>query len=307
MRVKKRVYLLFASIILIVFIRVIYAFHSQEKASDVLSAARIVTISPSIPPESITPLPTDTPTVTASPSPSLTPSVTYTGYCIGVPVLLYHHIQPGGVAKVAGQTSLTVDNKFFEQQMQYISSVGYTTIFAEELVNALRSHTPLPPKSIVVTLDDGYQDAYEYAYPILKQFHVKATFMIPTGLINVNSGSNAYLSWSELKEMVDSGFVSVGNHTWSHYPMGTKSADKDQYEVSTAQQQLLSNLGKPITVFTYPYGTNAGLQKVQTVLVNNGILGAFSTIDGTRQCDSFIFSLHRRRIGNTFFPSYGIQ
>lgn len=309
-KTKKRGYIALGFLLVVFICHLIYRngilpLHAQTTPASKVLGIQNKVITTSFPSISSTPTPTMMPT--ATPTASLTPPPVYTGYCVNVPVLMYHHIQPGGIAKQAGQSSLTVDNNNFGQQMAYLTTHGYTILFAEDLVNDLRNHTPPPPKSIVITIDDGYQDIYDYAYPILKQYHIKATLMIPTGLMNVSSASNAYLTWGELKEMMASGLISVANHTWSHYAMGTKSADKDQFEVSTAQNQLLSNIGKSITIFAYPYGTGAAAVAERAVLQKNGIVGAFSTIGGTTQCDSFIYSLHRTRIGSTSFPAYGIQ
>ena len=100
-----------------------------------------------------------------SPVPSKTISQTPTpvplsGYCLRVPVLMYHHIQPEAQAKEKGQTALTVDSGFFDKQMQYLAQNGYTTLFANELIDALRNHTGLPAKPVVITIDDGYADNF---------------------------------------------------------------------------------------------------------------------------------------------------
>jgi peptidoglycan/xylan/chitin deacetylase (PgdA/CDA1 family) len=253
-----------------------------------------------------TPTPTFTPTPTVTPTPSPVPMPVYTGYCIHAPVLMYHHLAPYAIAKEKGFTSLNVDNGIFDQQMGYISSHGFTTIFAEDLANALKNHTALPSKSIIVTVDDGYEDMYTYAFPIIKKYNIKTSLMVPTGLMGVNSGTNSYYSWSELKEMVGSGLIKVYNHTFSHFAMSAANIAKDQFEVATAQQQLHDQLGITNTIFAYPYGTNATSQTVQGVLQQNGITGAFSTIGGSYQCDSFIYSLHRIRVGGILFPAFGI-
>ncbi len=85
--------------------------------------------------------------------------------------------------------------------------------------------------------------------------------------------------------------------------MGTGNED---FEISTSQTQLQQNLGRQNTVFAYPNGAGYGLNFVHELLAKYGITGAFSTIGGTYQCDSFIYSLHRTRIGDTTFPAYGI-
>jgi len=114
------------------------------------------------------------------------------------------------------------------------------------------------------------------------------------------------MDWGELRQMVGSGSIFAYDHTWSHYPVGSGSPDKDQYEILTAKQQLESNLGKPVTIFTNPYGSGENNPRVVAELEQDGFSGAFSTIPGSYQCDSFIYSLHRTRIGNTPLFSYGL-
>lgn len=245
-------------------------------------------------------IPSPTPTA----SPTATPTQSYSGFCLHVPVLMYHHVQPWDIAQAHGQTSLSVTPEYFDQQMAAVAQ-RYTPISAQALVDALRSHTTLPSNAIVVTLDDGYEDNYTYAYPIFQKYHVTASLMVPTGLLG-GTGNNSYFTWGELKQMVDSGLIFAYDHTWSHYPVGTGSIEKDQFEIMTAKQQLESNLGKPVTIFVNPYGTGANNPRVVSELQQDGFTGAYSTIGGSYQCDSFIYSLHRIHIGNAPLSAYGL-
>ncbi|HEX7042412.1 MAG TPA: polysaccharide deacetylase family protein [Patescibacteria group bacterium] len=229
-----------------------------------------------------------------------------TGFCLQVPVLMYHHVQPEEIAREKGQTSLTVDNNFFDRQMSYLASNGYHTISAEELVNALVSHTQLPPKTVVVTLDDGYLDNYTYAYPIFQKYHLIGNLMVPTGLLGVTAGTNTYFTWDNLKEMVGSGIIFAYNHTWSHFPLGQGSSDKDLYEINTAQNQLKDHLGINSPILVYPYGSGQNMSRVKNLVKDDGYLAAFSTLYGRFQCDSDMMALPRIHIGNAPLTSYGI-
>lgn len=222
------------------------------------------------------------------------------GFCLRVPVLLYHHIEPYEKAKEAGHAQLTVDSGWFEKQMQYLSENGYTTLFAQELVNALLSHQDIPGKAVVITIDDGYLDNYQYAYSIAKKYNVKLNLMISTGLVE-NTG---YLSWGQIKEMEGSGYVGIYNHTWSHYSLGNATFDKAKQEIETADRQLLQNLDKKATIFTYPYG--AFSQNAVDVLKQNGYKAAFTTTPSFWQCDGFIYRLKRNHVGNAPLSSYGL-
>ncbi len=232
-------------------------------------------------------------------TPSATPTPDY-GYCLYAPVLYYHHIQPESLAIVKKQTSLSVDSTIFAEQMGYLASHGYTTITAKQLVEALRNHTQLPQKSIVITLDDGYGDAYAYAYPVFQKYHINASLFIATGLLE---GSD-YLSWSHLIEMQQSGLIYIVDHTWSHYSLPQGSVDKMTFEINSARDQIQQRTGQIADIFGYPYGSfnNVAI----SVLQQQGFLGAYSTIPGMYQCDSFLMTLHRTRIGNAPLSSYGL-
>lgn len=244
---------------------------------------------------SLTPILSPTPTSIPTPTP-----VPLIGYCLNVPVLMYHHIQPNSEAENKGQKALSIDVDAFDRQMDYLVSSGYTTISAKQLADALINKTSLPQKSIVITIDDGYRDVYQYVYPILQKYRVVANLMIPSGLM----GGTDYLSWGELQEMTRSGLVFVGNHTWSHYSITRGPLDKIKFEIATGKQQLQDYTGQNVETFTYPYGEfndNAIL-----VLKNEGFVAAFSEIPGFWQCDSFIMALHRTRIGNSHLSYYGL-
>ncbi|MFI5206018.1 MAG: polysaccharide deacetylase family protein, partial [Candidatus Paceibacterales bacterium] len=237
----------------------------------------------------------------AAPVASPTPApVVYGGYCLNVPVIFYHHIQPLAEAKTLGHAQLTVDSGIFDSQMAYLVSHGYTTISADQLAQALVNHGLVPSKSIVVSADDGYDDFYTYAYPIIQKYGLTVNLAIPTGLLN-NSG---YMNWDQLKQMVGSGKIFVYNHTWSHANLVGASSEKAQYEVSTAKKQLSENLDRNSDVFFYPYGNenNAAIGTIKA----NGYNAAFTTIPGMTQCDSFLMGLHRTRIGNSPLASYGL-
>lgn len=222
------------------------------------------------------------------------------GYCLPVPVLVYHHIQPQSEAIRKGQTSLSVDNGIFDLQMRYLSENGFNTINATALINALSSHTSLPPKSILVTVDDGYKDAFAYAFPILQKYHITANFMIATGLL----GGSDNMNWDDINQLKQSGLAYFVDHTWSHYAIVRGSQDKIQYEILTGRQQLEQNTGQSVNIFAYPYGSfnNNAISTLQ----RDGFIGAFSTIPGFLQCDSYIMTLHRNHIGNAPLSSYGL-
>jgi len=241
-------------------------------------------------------------TVASSPLPpkeqaSPTPEPEFTGYCLNVPILMYHHVQPWSQAQEKWQTALTVDNNTFDTHMAYLKSAGYTTISSSQLAQALINHSSVPTKSIVITLDDGYLDAYTYALPILQKYQMHADFLIPTGLLN----NPDYMTGDQLKAALATGLISTINHTYSHFNLGAGNTEKISFEVLTAKKQL-AEFGKDSAIFGYPYGTVAATKFLQ----ENGYIAGLSTIQGQIQCDSFLISLNRTRIGNLPLSSYGL-
>jgi len=245
------------------------------------------------------PSPTPSPTVTPTKIQKVITPEKPAGYCLYVPILMYHHIEPLQDAKKEGHGSLTVDSSFFQQQISYLNDKKYTTITVDDLAHALINHSGLPSKPIILTADDGYKDIFDNAFPLLQQYNIKLNLMIPTGLV----GGGDYLTWDQIKQMVGSGLITAYDHTWSHASLGNATQDKIHYEISTAKGQLEQNLGKPVNIFAYPYGSES--PAVFSELKNEGFIAGLSTIGGSYQCDSFIYSFHRTRIGNVLLSAYG--
>jgi len=281
---------IFALLILLLIISLLSFAHSSKTITGKIVSAKILGNIQAIPP------PTSIPTPTATPTPTPVPLV---GYCLNVPVLMYHHIQPNAQAQSLGQKSLSVDNGQFDLQMGYLISSGYSFVSAQQLVDALMNHSGLPNKSIVVMADDGYGDFYTYAYPVLQKYRIVANLAVISGLV----GGSDYVTWGQIEEMAHSGLVQMVNHTWSHYSINHGSLDKIRYEIGTAKQQLHDHTGQDIDLFVYPFGAINSL--AISALQGQGIKGAFSEIPGHWQCDSFIMALHRTRIGNASLSYYG--
>ncbi len=164
---------------------------------------------------------------------------------INVPILLYHHI---GVAAQPRFESYTISPGDFEQQMRLLKAWGYTSVSLADLVAALLDDTPLPYRPVVITFDDGYQDVYAHALPILAELDFSATVFV----IGRQVGTKGYMDTSELKELVDQGWQ-IGNHTYNHYSLRTRGIDLTQ-EIETARQDLEDGLGVSVLYFSFPYG-----------------------------------------------------
>lgn len=93
-----------------------------------------------------------------------------------VPVLMYHHVSPS-------TGSLTTSPENFHAQMSWLRWRGWTTLTAEQFSDYLAGGS-VPPKSVLLTFDDGYLDNYVYAHPTLQAFGLNAVMFLVTGWAN---------------------------------------------------------------------------------------------------------------------------
>jgi len=184
------------------------------------------------------------------PSPRIIATVPMT-YNFTVPVLMYHHIDghfsPGAHGPVL--RDLTVSPKNFKQQMDYLISRGYTLISLREIEDAVRARKPLPVKAAAVTLDDGYQDSYDFALPILRRHRIPATVFIITATV----GTRGHLTWKQIAEMRRSG-IEFGSHTIHHYDLRQLGSTQLKSELLGSRIRIESRLSVPVTSFAYPAG-----------------------------------------------------
>ena len=130
-----------------------------------------------------------------------------------VPILCYHRFGP-----VA--TKMTITPQAFAQQLEHLAKNGWRVIPLAELRGFLDARKPLPPRTVVITMDDGYESVHRHAFPLLKKHGFPATLFVYTDFI----GAPDALSWSQLQEMQRSGLVDVQSHSKSHRNLIERSA-----------------------------------------------------------------------------------
>ncbi len=164
-----------------------------------------------------------------------------------IPILIYHSVVPYYPDMTQEVKRFSVEPAMFERQMQYLQDHDYRVVSFDDY---LRLPEKLLSKSVILTFDDGWENQYKYAFPILRQFHFPATFFVFTNAID----HEHYLSWPEIKEMSSAG-MTIGNHTKSH-PYLFRITDQDvlRAEIMESRKILEDNLGKPIDIFAYPFG-----------------------------------------------------
>lgn len=112
----------------------------------------------------------------------------------------------------------------FAEQIQSLKKDGFHFISVDQLIKANQGSYKLPKKPLLLTVDDGYQSFYKYAYPIVKEKRVPVVLSVVGSWIETQGQQVSFgdqkiprsdiLTWAELKEMQDSGYVEIGNHSY---------------------------------------------------------------------------------------------
>lgn len=234
-----------------------------------------------------------------APMPAVTNPPAIPKFCTKASVLMYHHIQPMERAEKYNQQNLTVTPENFEEHLKYLKEKGYKSIKAEELVKSVIDFKKLQSKTIVITLDDGYSDANEYALKIAKKYDMILNFMLPTGFMD----KGGYLTWNSIKDMKKTKLAYFYNHSLTHRAMNYMSYTKNKEEIIAADEDINSHIGNFYKIFSYPMGfyNDASIK----ALKDAGYKGAFGTSTGNMYCDTNLYAMPRIRIGNTDIKRYG--
>jgi len=176
----------------------------------------------------------------------------------------------------------------FEQQMQELKNRGITVIPMQDFLAWKRGEKNIPPRSAVITFDDGWKSQYEVAWPIMKKFGYPFTMFIYTeGVRGGHFGGGEAITWEQLAEMRDAG-IDIQAHSATHQDLrkpydkvAKKKLTPPEYEqwlhneVVGCKELLEQRLGIRVNCFAVPYGfynqhikdvtTQAGYEAVFTV------------------------------------------
>lgn len=201
-----------------------------------------------------------------------------------VPILCYHRFGSGSNKMVISPTN-------FAAQLDWLARNGYSVIRLSQLPGFLAGKEPLPARSVVITIDDGYESVFRHAYPLLKKHGFPATLFVYTDFIGTGDG----LSWAQLQEMAGSGLVDIQAHSKTHRNLVERSPGEtdERYrqnietELRAPRELLERRLAQAkvqVRHFAYPFGdasdvvldTMARQQYQIGVTVNPGGNGFFA-------------------------------
>ena len=208
---------------------------------------------------------------------------------VQIPILMYHAVHVMDPSE-ASNANLIVDPDLFEAQIKALSKAGYYFLTPEEAYKAFTENA-LPAKKVVwLTFDDGNEDFYTIAYPILKKYKAKATNNVITGFVKKGNAGN--LTVKQMKEMMAHG-MSFQSHTVNHPDLSTTDKATQKVELTDSIDFLENKLNTKVNTIAYPSGrynqTTLDLAKKTYKL-------GLTTNEGLASAKDGLLSLNRVRI-----------
>ena len=197
----------------------------------------------------------------------------------------------------------TIKPEDFKKQMNWLYRKGYKVIFLKELAEIIGKSHNLPSKTVVLTLDDGFEDNYFEVFPILKKYGFPATVFLATDFIGKEKKSESTgvslktLNWEQIKEMHDSGLVDFEPHTCSHRELPRISPEEARLEILNSKRIIEEALNKECCFFAYPRGKYN--QGVVAVLRENNFLAALTVNPGRARMGVDLLRLPRQSIDSS--------
>jgi biofilm PGA synthesis lipoprotein PgaB len=239
-------------------------------------------------------------------------------------VLSYHEIADEADALTP---SYAVSPTSFLRQMDWLRNHGYRFVSVDDVLASHEGRRPLPEKAILVTFDDGYRSVYVHAWPVLRMFKIPAVVNVVGSWLEAKDtidfdgrprSRSAVIDMKSLREMVDSGLVEVGSHSFdlhrgiqgnpqgNQQPSGTARRwlpEEKRYEGEAAYRRRVQadlernsdlikrRFGRAPRVIAWPYGRyNAVTRDVALAL---GMRVGLTLDDGANTRDTPLFALRR--------------
>ena len=210
-------------------------------------------------------------------------------------ILMYHMVSE---PETAAEEKYACPPRQFEKHIQMLLNEGFKPISIETVESYYSQNNPIPDKSFLITLDDGFEDNYNNAYPILQRYKIPAVIYLATGLLGKTNqwmsapafSERKMLSWRQIQEMASQG-IHFGSHTVSHPKLTELDDESVHIELIQSKKMIEDQLGLECRHFAYPYGLLT--EKTRELVQQAGFKTACSTRSGFNNAERDPFMLHR--------------
>lgn len=147
-------------------------------------------------------------------------------------------------------TNVTIEQ--IEQHIEELSKDIYNVVPLRIITEALKEGETLPPRTIAITIDDGYKSIYDEAWPRLKEAKIPFTLFISTE--SVNDQNELSMTWDQIRELEADPLVDIGHHGHAHAHMTEISVGDAMADLDFADNIYREELGYVPDLFAFPYG-----------------------------------------------------
>ena len=201
-------------------------------------------------------------------------------------ILMFHYIRTVDKTKDLLGYNLSFDPKSFEELLKSLKEYGYATTHVKSLLDCSVFSKDL---GIILTFDDGYEDFYTTAWPLLKKYGFTASIAIITGKMD----GKDYMTPDQVVDLHNQG-VEILDHTINHVDLST--SPNALKEITDSKKYLEDLLKEEINILVYPSGKyNA---KTVQLAKDAGYKIALTTKLGTAKNTQYLFELPRIRVDN---------
>jgi peptidoglycan/xylan/chitin deacetylase (PgdA/CDA1 family)/UDP-N-acetylglucosamine:LPS N-acetylglucosamine transferase len=222
-----------------------------------------------------------------------------------IPVLMYHRVVPEALAQ--SHHGIWVTAQSFEQQLRSLKRRGYTSITFGQYHLFLSGEFTLPLRPIILSFDDGYEDNYTCAFPLLKNHGFSSVIFLVTDTAHrtnfwdEDEPQVPLMNNKHIDEMSSAG-IEFGSHTVTHPDLAHCSPEKMRNELVESKQRIEQLIGKEVISVAYPYGSLN--DTIKAAAAETGYTFGVATNSGPAKFAKDFFEIRRTQI----FPwtgSYG--
>lgn len=207
-------------------------------------------------------------------------------------VLMYHSIDINSLF-------FTVRPEYFAEQMAYLKNKRFNVIPLTQLVERIEKKQSILKKTVVLTFDDGYEDNYFNAWPILKKYNFPATIFLVSGFVGKTLYSKQnilfrMLDWPQIQEMYESGLIDFQPHSLTHQKLTQMGLEQARNEIRLSKDIIEKQLNKSCYLFAYP--KEDFNEEIIHILKESNFRSALTINNGLVGIDSDLFKIPRKSI-----------
>lgn len=175
--------------------------------------------------------------------------------------LMYHQVVP---QPIETPHRIFVTTTTFESHLKALQEKGFTTVTFKDLSdfkNGRRPWSEFPPKPVILTFDDGYENNLTLAAPLLRRHHQRAVlFLLADARLQQNTWDEGaapqvpLLKPSQRQELARGGVFEIGSHGFHHARLPQMSDSDALQELTASKAALEKELGLSVNAYAFTYG-----------------------------------------------------